>query len=101
MTGRLALLGASSALLLAVTAPAQATTRCRPLDMTIAVVTNHVSCSTGRSVANAYLNSTRTGLPKARVTIQGFRCVRHTVQAAAGWNATCTRGSSTIQIIPE
>ncbi len=59
----------------------------------IAIVSRDVRCSTARTVGRRYMNGRRRPL--------GFRCRRFSVQAAAGWQARCTRGGQLVRIIPE
>jgi hypothetical protein len=68
---------------------------CGHIDGTVAITTKHLSCKTGRYVAGKYLDSNLKRAP------EHFKCHRYTVQAAAGWQATCKRSKAVIQITPE
>jgi hypothetical protein len=85
---------AAAALLLPSTGAAlQRPNRCGHVQGTVAVSAHKLACAPARSVANAYLNGHRNP--------DGFRCQKHSVDAAAGWWAKCTRGSAYVQITPE
>jgi hypothetical protein len=68
-------------------------TVCGHIQETVAVTAHEVSCKPARKIASAYLNG--------RKKPDGFSCRKYKVNAAAGWWAKCTRGSSYVQIIPE
>ena len=68
-------------------------TSCGHVQGTVAVTAHKLACTPARRVANAYLNG--------RKNPDGFRCQKHSVDAAAGWWAKCARGGAYVQITPE
>jgi hypothetical protein len=68
-------------------------TLCGHVDGTVAVTAHKLACTPARRVANAYLHGHKNP--------DGFRCQKHSVDAAAGWAAKCTRGTAYVQITPE
>jgi hypothetical protein len=68
-------------------------TSCGHVQGTVAVTAHKLACTPARRVADAYLNGHKNP--------DGFRCQKHSVDAAAGWWAKCTRGIAYVQITPE
>jgi hypothetical protein len=66
---------------------------CGYVQETVAVSAHQVSCRPARKIANAYLSGSKKP--------EGFSCRKYKVNAAAGWWAKCTRGSTYVQITPE
>jgi hypothetical protein len=89
-------LGALTACGLMVPATSSATQRivvCGHVQGTVAVSTHGLTCSAARRIANDYLGGKKNPA--------GFRCRRYKVDAAAGWQAKCTRRATYVQIVPE
>ena len=64
------------------------------VDGTVAVTEKHTTCHLAREVAAGYIASSHGS--------HGFTCRRHSIQAAAGFYATCTASDHRfVQITPE
>jgi hypothetical protein len=93
----------AAAAMLVSAAPSAASARptyCRNVEATIAVGAHDVGCRKARSVALGYLDTLRSSRPKVR-HVGGYVCRPKSVQAAAGWVATCTRGQRKVYITPQ
>lgn len=68
--------------------------QCGDINHNVAVTTKgKVSCETAKKVARAWLEGNKRS--------SGFRCVKVTVPAGAGYQVACKHGSKKILIIPE
>jgi hypothetical protein len=59
----------------------------------VSVAATGVGCRTAESVARRYLDGRHRPL--------GFRCVKHDVNAAAGYYTICRKGRAQVDIVPE